>query len=355
VSRRAVIGAAAAALTLSVGVGVESLRPAAAGDAEPAGGAETAPETAAVARTTLSESETLGGTLAYADPQPLRSGASGMVTALPREGTVLRPGSVAARIDGRPVVVLPGRLPVYRSLRRGVEGADVLQLERALVRLGFDAARSITVDRTFSVATAAALKAFQRHYGLDRDGSLDAGDVVYLDGDRRVGALKAAVGADGAGELYETSRTRRVIEVAIDARRQRLLRRGRAVVVELPDGRRIDGRVTVVSPVARDGKDANDGSRRALIDVVVALPADAAVPDFERLPVDVHVVVAVATDVLAVPVHALLALAGGGYGVEKVDGAGTRRIVPVEIGASADGLVAISGDVAAGDAVVVAS
>jgi hypothetical protein len=39
-------------------------------------------------------------------------------------------------------------------------------------------------------------------------------------------------------------------------------------------------------------------------------------------------------------VHALLALADGGYGVELAE---TRRIVPVELGAAADGYVQVQG------------
>ena len=45
-------------------------------------------------------------------------------------------------------------------------------------------------------------------------------------------------------------------------------------------------------------------------------------------------------DVLAVPVNALVARRGGGYGVEL---AGSRRIVPVEAGMFADGYVEVSG------------
>ena len=56
---------------------------------------------------------------------------------------------------------------------------------------------------------------------------------------------------------------------------------------------------------------------------------------------------------LAVPVEALLALAEGGYAVEVSDGDGTTHLVGVELGVFADGLVEITGDVEAGDQVVV--
>jgi multidrug efflux pump subunit AcrA (membrane-fusion protein) len=50
-----------------------------------------------------------------------------------------------------------------------------------------------------------------------------------------------------------------------------------------------------------------------------------------------------AEDALAVPVTALLALAGGGYGVEVREEDGTR-VVAVETGLFADGYVQVSGD-----------
>ena len=62
-----------------------------------------------------------------------------------------------------------------------------------------------------------------------------------------------------------------------------------------------------------------------------------------------------ATGVLVVPIRALVALAEGGYAVEKVSGASTE-LVAVEPGEFGDGIVAISGTgIAEGDTVVVAS
>jgi multidrug efflux pump subunit AcrA (membrane-fusion protein) len=67
----------------------------------------------------------------------------------------------------------------------------------------------------------------------------------------------------------------------------------------------------------------------------------------------VHVETERARQVLAVPVAALLALAGGGHGVELVDG-GSRRIVAVDTGTYADGWVQVTGpELRAGSTVVV--
>ena len=60
-----------------------------------------------------------------------------------------------------------------------------------------------------------------------------------------------------------------------------------------------------------------------------------------------------AEGVLAVPVEAVLALAEGGYAVEVDDGT-ARRLVGVELGVFADGMVEVTGELSPGDQVVVA-
>jgi hypothetical protein len=72
----------------------------------------------------------------------------------------------------------------------------------------------------------------------------------------------------------------------------------------------------------------------------------------DRSPVTVLVEIEAAAGVLAVPVEALLALAEGGYAVERAAGA-TTELVAVELGVFADGMVEITGDLEPGDQVVV--
>ena len=75
----------------------------------------------------------------------------------------------------------------------------------------------------------------------------------------------------------------------------------------------------------------------------------------DQAPVTVQVVTSAAQDVLTVPVDALLALAEGGFAVERVGTGpqGANELVTVETGAFADGWVEVIGDVAEGDEVVV--
>lgn len=100
--------------------------------------------TAAVDQRLLSADVVARGSIDYSDPVPLSlSGAIGdkdskpVVTMVPEVGTELTEGSISLEVSGRPVILLQGELPVYRDLRPGSTGDDVLQLEQALERLGF--------------------------------------------------------------------------------------------------------------------------------------------------------------------------------------------------------------------------
>ena len=62
----------------------------------------------------------------------------------------------------------------------------------------------------------------------------------------------------------------------------------------------------------------------------------------DQAPVNVNITTERADDVLAVPVNALLALAGGGFGVEVVTG-NTTHLVGVTTGLYSNTLVQVSG------------
>ena len=64
---------------------------------------------------------------------------SSIITRLTKsEGDELLEGEVAVEVAGRPLLVLEGELPAFRTFTPGLEGPDVLQLEEALARLGLD-------------------------------------------------------------------------------------------------------------------------------------------------------------------------------------------------------------------------
>ena len=89
-----------------------------------------------VIRTDLVDTETLAGTLRYADPGVLNVGLPGTITDLPEPGATLQRGDVAFEIDGLPVIVMWGDKPAWRSLSESsTDGVDVRQLETNLVSL----------------------------------------------------------------------------------------------------------------------------------------------------------------------------------------------------------------------------
>ena len=135
------------------------------------------------------------------------------------------------------------------------------------------------------------------------------------------------------------------MHVDLDVDDAELLTVGDTVDVELPTGDVVAGTVTTI-----DAAETDDQAGTTTLPVTLALADAPALPD--GTPVEVHVEVAAAEDVLAVPVEAVLALAEGGYAVEVADGA-TTRLVGVTLGVFADGMVEISGDVEAGAEVVV--
>ena len=109
----------------------------------------------------------------------LPAGANGIVTWLPNLGTILDSGSVIARINEVPVVILKGDVPMYRTLRSGVEGPDVEQLEQALVDLGYDSDGEVAIDEEFTNATKNMVERWQADLGVDETGSVDVGSVLF--------------------------------------------------------------------------------------------------------------------------------------------------------------------------------
>lgn len=85
------------------------------------------------------------------------------VTSLPvRPGDRVRPGHVIAEVDGRPILLLSGRLPAYRDLHEGDTGPDVTQLQEALERLGY---ADFDPDGVFGPSTALALQLLYQRLG----------------------------------------------------------------------------------------------------------------------------------------------------------------------------------------------
>ena len=176
------IVAAAAVLSLIAGLllgrFVVSPADAAATAEPPAAGLVTVP----VEYGQLSNDVTIRGEVAYADPVEVRvdtsaiSGPAVITGQVPKEGAELKALSIALEVAGRPVIVLPGELPAYRTLRVGISGPDVVQFKTAARAVGIDAGDP--ADPTFGVDAANAVAALYAEAGYSapesEEGSADA-------------------------------------------------------------------------------------------------------------------------------------------------------------------------------------
>ena len=314
------------------------MRRAAAAGALAAVAAATTParSTATVERRDLAERETIDGTLGYSGSRTVVNGLQGTLTRLPSEGQEVGRGESLYEVDGSSSAFLMyGRRPAWRAFEGGMsDGEDVRQLEENLAALGFDPG---IVDDDFTDSTEAAVEAFQDARGIEEDGSLELGEVVFLPERARVESRKGATGMrlQPGQEILTTTSTKRVVTVQLPASRGTLVARGDGVEVELPDGKTVRGRITRVSRVANPP--AEEGGE-ATIEVTIVLRGRAG-RGLDQAPVGVGIVQESRRNALSVPVTALLALEGGETGVELPGG----RVVKVETGLFADGFAEVRG------------
>jgi Putative peptidoglycan binding domain len=152
-----------------------------------------------VQRRNLIASDTESGTLGYASPQTVYNRLSGTITWLPSVGRVIKAGQPLYRVGDKPVILMYGSTPVYRDLDpHDSDGPDIAQLNRNLVRLGFDP-DAIVVDDEWQAATTAGVEELQESLGLTATGNLALGRVVFLPGPQLVSEVDATVGGTGSG------------------------------------------------------------------------------------------------------------------------------------------------------------
>ncbi len=148
-----------------------------------------------------------GETPAFRDLAPttdtvaVNSRSNGTVTSVAETGTSIEQGDVLFTVNGRPVAVLYGEVPAYRTMqdaRTDLEGDDILQLEQALTDLGYNGG-TVTVDGVFTANTAAMVADWQGDIGATADGSVNLGEVVFIPGPALVIDVAVAVG-DGVND-----------------------------------------------------------------------------------------------------------------------------------------------------------
>jgi peptidoglycan hydrolase-like protein with peptidoglycan-binding domain len=344
------------AALLVVGVGVTRTSSSAA-ESDPSSTSTKPTSTSAeVTRRDLISHEDVAGDLGYADERPVGAPRQGTVTVVPEPGDVVDRGESLFTVDDRELPLFFGAVPLWRSLSAAsTDGPDVRQLEENLVALGFASADELSVDEHFDAATQAAVIEWQESLGVTANGIVELGDLVFQPGPVLVRSVETDVGqpASPQGPVLQVSDTERLVTVRLDVADRDLVHDDDAVQIDLGDGETVAGTVRSVGKVATaESSDQPGTDTESKLTVLVALDDPSSTGTLDEAPVEVQFTTKAAEDVLSVPVQALLALAEGGYAVE-VERGGSTELVGVELGASADGFVQITGAVDEGETVVV--
>ncbi|MFE4634919.1 peptidoglycan-binding protein [Streptomyces sp. NPDC056773] len=321
---------------------------------------------APVEQGSLSSGIQLTGSLVYDAPTPVVAAGKGTVTGLPAVGAVVKAGQKLYEVDGQPVVLMTGDRPMWRDLGPGVPaGSDVEQLERNLIKLGHAKGLGLAADQKFTPDTATAVKRWQKSLGVQETGTVPLGAVVMLPQESvRVQQVGAQLGAVLGGSPVMTV-TREELVVTVRPAENQLSRfkpDGR-VRIRTADGSAVEGRIRSLIRGSGSGSGSEDGSGGpgggsgeapggARTTVTIVLDGQEQAQRAGQSAVTVTVVGDTAENALIVPVTALLALDGGGYGVRVSDGP-TPRLVRVQLGLIADAKAQITGDVKPGAQVVI--
>jgi peptidoglycan hydrolase-like protein with peptidoglycan-binding domain len=337
-------GALAASLAAAALAGAVTAVAGRGGQAAPAATAPPRLATATVVRTNLVTTALTGGTLGYAPARPVVNLVTGIYTWLPRPGARVRAGGVLYRVDDTPVVLMAGAVPAWRPFGIGMtDGPDVRQLQRGLIAGHFADGLFTTPTGHYDLATADAVERWQAARGLPVTGAIPLGQVVFAPAAILVGAMNVAAGeAAAAGQRpYQVTTGQRTVTVPLNPTLPPAAV-GENVSIVLPSQAIVPGKITAVSALSSTSGQLTvtpSGGTGTGVDVQV----------------QVSLAVQSARGVLAVPVSALLALAGGGYGLEVVTPSGAHRLVGVDAGLFASGQVQVSGPgITAGTKVVVA-
>ena len=336
-------------------------------DAEQASpAAQEAPvNTATVERGKLSGMVSQYGTLAYrarsdGSPFAVINRARGTYTTLPNAGDEVDCGGVLYRVDDKPVLLLCGSTPAYRSLSQGASGPDVTELNANLVRLGY--ATRAQLDPSFGhfgSQTASAVEKLQSRVGEDQTGSLKLGQVVFLPEPVRIATVTGELGGTaqpGAHVLDATSGTLEV-QLALDPSQQDEVKTGDRAQITLPGNTSVTGRVNRLGRVAQVTEGQNGAAAAAFIPAYISLDEPELARGLDKAPVQVNITIKGIESALNVPVTAIVGRSGGGFAVEVVRDGGRRELVAVKLGLfdTAGGRVQVEGDLRVGDQVAVPS
>ena len=367
--RRRLVVTLGAVVLVGAALALVVANPFAGNGATPGGLADNADPTSTtmVSQGDISSQTSVSGTLGYSGSYEVINQAQGTVTWLPALGQIVSQGQVLYDVSGNPVVLLYGTTPAYRTLSEGAtdsatSGADVKNLNYDLVALGYLTSAEIASEPTdFTAYTKAGVEKLQAALGVTQDGVLSLGQVVFLPSAARITGLgqNTVIGgvAQPGSQILTASSTTRVVTIDLNADQQGEVAVGDKVMITLPNSQTTTGTVTSVGTVATTPSGSGSGGNSSpTITVLVTPDNPSATGNLDQASVEVSITAASAKNAYIVPVNALLALAGGGYGLEVIGVNGVHHIEPVTLGLfdDANELVQVSGPgVSAGQRIVI--
>lgn len=290
-------------------------------------------------------------------------------------GSRVENGAVLVEISGRPVILLEGSVPMYRTLTVGTVGADVEQLERQLSGMGYFRRDA---DRVFDSSTAAAVQALYTDLGYEptrvvpESGddltaeptdpveplspmiAVPRGEIVFVPTlPRRVGEASVTVGQAPSGTAFTLKGTETAVVANVSRDRASLVAKmARAELFDAASGVDTEGRVASI------GKRADQQGN-----VSIRISARGNLRSAVGANVRVRIPVASSRgEVLAVSPAAIYTAEDGRTYVDLVqegqDGAEESTRIEVRLGLVADSLVEIApvkATLAPGDRLVVST
>jgi peptidoglycan hydrolase-like protein with peptidoglycan-binding domain len=256
-----------------------------------------------------------------------------IVTSVIADGSTVPIGTVLYSVESAPVVALPGSLPAWRTLDTSSDdGIDVLQLEEALVALGYDPDGTMKVDTHFTGVTKQVVMDWQAGYGMEQTGEVALGSVAFVEATTIVAAVNVAVGdsvADGDTVLSLASSAQQVV-IDVPDGAEAYLTPGLEVTVE-----GAAATVTLLRSVDRAGE----------VFVQAVITPNELIADVEiGSTVRVRVTATTISGGLLVPTEALVSRIDGTYALQVLAGDESESFVTVELLGVAGSKAAISGE-----------
>lgn len=327
-------------LAIGVVAGVVAGQYVAGRSGEPSPGSTAAPQTYLARDGTLSRTLSFPAVAEWAAGGAVYAPTGGMVTEIGVGSGLFHSGEVVLRLNERPVVLVPGSVPAFRSLAAGARGRDVAALNAFLAGLGY------RVDRrssTFTTTTRSAVKAWQRSLGRPTTGKVALGDVLFVEpldpgGSPMRWTPSLAIGAQIAPgiPILERLAPTPTLEIEFGASPPDEIAEGSHGVATFPGGRGVE--------VVLSGFRTVDGQLRGVLtapsgplcsgaECLALIPADG------TTPVSVEFTLVPSTTGPLLPAAAVQSDAAGQAFVALLDG----RRQPVKVVVASNGLVIVQG------------